>query len=386
MIFCYLMQKITYRMSKKILLFLSALLLLSGCAAEKAPKDFGDLGITGTMELKYAQQFSVDYLADGCSLISIQESGRFLLVPEGQEPPLNIDRDIAVLRQPVENIYLAATSAMCLFDALGALGHISMSGTKADGWYIENAQAAMDRGEIIYAGKYSAPDYEMLMAKSCGLAIESTMINQRPEVKEKLEALGIPVMVERSSYETHPLGRTEWIKLYGLLCGEDKTAGEIFGGQVAYLDGISAESTGKTVAFFYISSTGNAVARKSGDYVVKMIEMAGGRYVFDDIGDADTATGSVNLEMERFYAGAKNADIIIYNSSIDGEVHTIAELLAKSNLLADFKAVKNGEVWCTSKNLFQETTGFGLMILDMNRIFTGELGDEAQLNFLYKLW
>ena len=337
------------------------------------------------MELTYANEFSVDYLTDGCSLISINEGGRFLIVPESQDVPQNVDSDIIILMQPIENIYLAATSAMCLFDALDSLSHISMSGTKADGWFIENARAAMERGDIVYAGKYSAPDYEMLIAKNCGLAIESTMIYHKPEVKEKLEDLGFPVMVERSSYETHPLGRTEWIKLYGVLCGKEDLAVKLFDEQVAYIDNLSAENTDKTIAFFYISSSGSVVARKPGDYTVKMIELAGGSYVFSDAGDSESGTGSINLEMENFYAQAKDADIIIYNSSIDGEVHTIEELLAKSHLLADFKAVQNGNVWCTSKNLFQETTEFGLMISDMNQIFTDDSGELTELNFYYRL-
>jgi iron complex transport system substrate-binding protein len=260
-----------------------------------------------------------------------------------------------------------------------------MSGTKAEGWYIENARMAMENGAMVYAGRYSAPDYELLMAKGCRLAIESTMITHAPGVQEKLTELGIPVLVERSSYETHPLGRTEWIKLYGLLTGKEQLAAQIFDKQAAYLENIPANSTGKTAAFFYISSSGSAVARRSGDYAVKMIELAGGSYVFSDLGEDGSLTGSVNLEMERFYAGAKDADFIIYNSSIDGEVRTIGELLAKSHLLADFKAVKNGDVWCTSKNLFQETTEFGLMVSDMHRIFTEDLADTDKLNFYYKL-
>ena len=390
-------------MKTKILIVLLVFIcMLSSCAGE-APKergmpeasegaktqmthecDFNKLEIIGSLALSYATQFRVDYLSDGCSLITIQESGRFLVVPEGQEPPLNVAKDVTVLRQPIENVYLAATSAMCLFDALDALGHITLSGTKADGWYIENAREAMARGDMIYAGKYSAPDYEMLMLKNCGLAIESTMIYHAPTVLEKLKTIGIPVLVERSSYETHPLGRTEWIKLYGLLTGNENRAATLFEEQVAYLDRIPQLDTGKTVAFFYISSSGSVVARKNGDYAIKMIELAGGNYVFSDLGDmTDSATGSVNLEMERFYADAKNADIIIYNSSIDGEIKTNGELLAKSPLLADFKAVKNGDVWCTNKNMFQETTEFGLMISDMNQIFTGVVSDN--LNFYYKL-
>jgi iron complex transport system substrate-binding protein len=306
-----------------------------------------------------------------------------LVVPEGQDAPKDIDGDITVLRQPIENIYLAATSAMCLFDALDALGSVTLSGTKADGGYLENAKAALEAGEIVYAGKYSAPDYELLLARGCGLAVESTMISHAPEVKEKLEELGIGVLVERSSYETHPLGRTEWIKLYGVLLGKEKLAAELFNEQIAYLDRISAEeNTGKTVAFFYINSAGGAVARQGGDYIAQMIDLAGGEYVFAGAGGDNSATGSLNLEMERFYAAAKDADVIIYNSSIDGEVHSIGELLGKSHLLADFKAVQNGEVWCTSKNFFQETTGFGFLISDMHRVFTG---DTADMNYLYKL-
>jgi iron complex transport system substrate-binding protein len=171
----------------KKMLFLLIFILLAGCTPQPQNQNFADLQITGSMELHYAEEFEVDYLSDGCSLVSIQEVGRYLVVPEGQDPPENIDGDITVLRQPVENIYLAATSAMCLFDGLDALGNISMSGTKAEGWYIENARAAMESGEIVYAGKYGAPDYELILSRDCGLAIESTMIDHAPEVKEKLK-------------------------------------------------------------------------------------------------------------------------------------------------------------------------------------------------------
>lgn len=51
-------------------------------------------------------------------------------------------------------------------------------------------------------------NYETIVSSSCELAVESTMIYHTPEVKEQLERLGIPVLVERSSYESHPLG--EW--------------------------------------------------------------------------------------------------------------------------------------------------------------------------------
>ena len=76
---------------------------------------------------------------------------------------------------------------MALFDSLDALDAIRLVGTQKDGWYIENAVAAMERGDMLFAGKYSEPDFEMLLTKDCNLAIESMMISHAPKVKEMLE-------------------------------------------------------------------------------------------------------------------------------------------------------------------------------------------------------
>ncbi len=364
-------------------------LILSLCACAKDEKK-GGLGNgwqpLSSMEPELADQFSVDYYQDGYKLITLADGSRFLVVPEGLEVPSGIDKDIAVLKQPVKNIYLAATAAMCLFDALDSLDAIAFSGTREDGWYIENAQKAMAEGSIIYAGKYSEPDYELLLSKECPLAVESLMIGHASDVKAKLEELGITVLVDQSSNEGHPLGRSEWIKLYGAVLDKEELAKEIFDEQMAYLrETESLESTGKRVAFFYISTSGNAVVRKSGDYVSKMIELAGGRYIFDDIGDSSSATATVNMEMESFFAAAKDADYIIYNSTIGGEVKDLDALLKKSSLLSEFKAVQNGNVWCTNKNMYQETTGLGEMIKSFRMIFTGEADDMTELPYLYRL-
>lgn len=90
----------------------------------------------------------------------------------------------------------------------------------------------MENGEISYAGKYSAPDYERIVSANCGLAIENTMIYHTPEVKEQLEKFGIPVLVERSSYESDPLARMEWVKLYGILFDKEAEAETFFNEQV----------------------------------------------------------------------------------------------------------------------------------------------------------
>ena len=339
-----------------------------------------------SMETDYATQFSVDYYEDGNTLLSLANGQKFLIIPENADIPDELPAGIVPLKQPVRNIYLAATAAMCLFDALDSLDSIRLSGTKEDGWYIENARQAMQDGKVIYAGKYSEPDYELLLENRCSLAVESQMIGHASEVKDKLEELGIPVLIDLSSSEPHPLGRTEWIRFYSVLVNEEEKADALFRQQKEYLtDVLSAENTGKTAAFFHISSSGRVVVRKSGDYVSKMIELAGGKYVFDSIGDPEKSTSTVTIDMETFFAGAKDADVIIYNSTIAGEVNSIPELIMKSDLLAEFKAVKEGNVWCTAQNMYQDTTQLGKMIKSFHLIFTGEADELDELPYFYRI-
>ena len=339
-----------------------------------------------SMELQYAECFSVDYYEGGYSLIQIKDGDSFLVVPQDQEVPEGLDDSIAVLQQPISSIYLVATSAMDFFASLDGLDAIRLSGTQAEGWYVEEARAAMEAGDILYAGKYSAPDYELIVSENCDLAIESTMIYHTPEVQERLEEFGIPVLVERSSYEEHPLGRVEWMKLYGVLLDKEEEAQALFDAQTEKLEEVlNGEDTGKTVAFFYISSNGYVNVRKSGDYISKMIDLAGGTYVFQNLGDGDNALSTMNMQMEEFYAGAREADVLIYNSTIDGELADLDALLQKSELLADFTAVQSGDVWCTTRNLFQETSGLADMIVDIHRILTTEDDSLDQTNYLYRL-
>lgn len=359
---------------------------VQGNTVHGSPEEIQTAKIDHSMELLYADQFSVDYYDNGCALITIKDNGSYLVVPAGKEPPKGLSDDITVIRQPLSHIYLAATSAMDSMRCLDGIGQITLSGTDASGWYIEEAKAAMEEGKMIYAGKYNAPDYELILSKSCDLAIESTMIHHASEVKEQLEQLGIPVLVERSSYESHPLGRMEWLKLYGVLLGKEELAKELFDEQLKQLGNLDAgKPLGRTVAFFYVSSNGYVNVRKSSDYVAKIIEMAGGSYVPDNLMENENALSTMNMQMEAFYASVKDADYLIYNSTIDGELKSLNELLAKSSLLADFKAVKEGNVWCTEKNLFQETMGLGDMILDIRRILTEENPDPAEMVYLYRL-
>ena len=362
----------------------AATLVLSGCSSKTEPANTESLVFSHHYQLDYAQQFTADCYEGGYTMVSIPDSGqKFLVVPQDAAEVDSLPADVTVLRQPVENIYLVSTSVMDLILHLDALDSITLSGTKAEGWYLPEAKQAMEEGRIAYAGKYSAPDYEQILAANCSLAIQNTMILHTPEVKEQLEHFGIPVLVERSSYESGPLERMEWIKLYGILLGKEEQAEQVFAAQEAAIAPLlEQEPTGKSCAFFSLSSNNLATVRKGSDYVAKMIEMAGGTYVFSDLTDNGNSLATMNLPLEDFYAGAKDADVLIYNSAIEGTIASVSQLTEKFPLLAEFKAVQNGQVWCTSQSLFQQSMELADLILDMNKVFTEGTPDADTLKFL----
>ena len=355
----------------------------AGAEEKHAPKIDG-LEYKKTMKLKYATGFDVYYYKEGYKLLDVHEDRQYLIVPEGKKKPADLDKEIVVLKQPLEHIYLAATSAMALFDAMDGLDSIRMSGAQASDWYIDHAKKAMEDGKIQFAGKYSEPDYEMLIDQDCDIAIESTMILHTPKVQEMIEDLDIPVFIDRSSYETHPLGRTEWIKLYGAMMDKEEEAYSFFDEQAKVIGDLKDfENTEKTVAFFFVSTDGSIVVRRTKDYIPSMIEIAGGRYVFQDLTNEESNSASVSMSIEEFYATAADADYLVYNATIDSPIQSVDELIAKNDLFSDFKAVQDGNVWCVGKYMYQATDIVGQLITDFHLMLTG--GDEKDMTFLTKV-
>ncbi|MBQ1640630.1 MAG: ABC transporter substrate-binding protein [Lachnospiraceae bacterium] len=371
------------------------ILCLVGCTqqhrdtvTEPSGISWNSLESSGNLTLSYATGFSVEDYGEDYSLITIPDSGRFLVVGENAALPDDLPEDVVVLQQPLQHIYNASSSTMDLFRVLNGLDAVSMTGTKSEDWSIPEIAELVKSEEIVYAGKYSSPDYEYLIEDGCTLAIENTMIYHSPEVLETMEKVGIPTLVERSSYEEDPLGRLEWVKLYGVLLDKREEADAYFSNEVARLQKVLPKETtedGPSVVYFYLNANGGVNVRKPGDYISKMIRMAGGSYAFPKIAEEDDNSTSMTMQMEAFYAYAKDADVLIYNGSINGVPQSLEELIASEPLLLDFKAVKNHKVYCADGDMFQQVSGTCDMILDFYHVLQDEEDADGTLTYLYQL-
>ena len=308
-------------------------------------------------ENRYARLFSVER-GEGFSLLRIDGERPVAVLSGGKAAKLPKD---AVVISPAKRCYVASTSA---FDPLERIG-------------------ALDFAPV---APVPGLRYEMLLSGGCDLAIENTMIFHRPEVRKMLEELGIPVVVEKSSLEKSPLARLEWVKAFGVLFGREAEAQEFFDEQIRILEsagirdlGDRSEESGvrKRVAFFYVSSAGTIVARRAGDFVSKMIGMAGGEYVPSGF-RASGGNSSVRVQAEEFFALCHDADVLIYDQSLS-PVSKLEELLSLCPMLSDFRAVKGGRVFFVGREFFQMTAGIVPFVSDVSEIVSG--GDGGRVVF-----
>ncbi len=347
------------------------------------PPEIPGLDFLQTDENRFAECFLIHRYSEGYAVISVNDGRNYLVVPEGKDIPEGIDNEFIVIKKPLSRIYTAASGVMCQFDAIGTVPLIALSGIEKDKWYVDSAREAMEKGTMEYGGKYSAPDYEKILEKNVDLVIENTMILHTPKVLDKLGELGLPVFIDRCNYESDPLGRCEWIRIYGLLTDREEEAEEALKAQADYLDAIKdIEPYDKKVVVFSMNTDHMISTKRKNDYFSKMIEMAGGTYLYPDIDPGDSASSQVTISTEAFYDYASDADIIIYNAAIEDAPESLEALKGLDVMFKDFNAVNAGEVYCTDRSLYQFAQKNGTIIDNLHKIISGK---EEDTEFFHKL-
>lgn len=344
-----------------------------------------DLTIVRSMTLQYANNFSVDYCANGCKIITDGGARTFLWVPEGNELPDDTG-DMIVLQAPLTRLGCFSTTHATLFNAIGALDKISMVTTAQEKWYISQVAQQIADGKTIFVGKNSAPDYELIKdAQPQVIIISANTLHGSEEVLNKLDELNVAYIADSQHLENHPLGRVEWVKLVGALLDMEEEADAYFNDAVKRVNEVAASVSNQTehpsIIQTYIYN-GTVYVRNGASYVNKMLELAGGIYPFANLNPEDS--GNTKMSIEEFYASTLDTDILLYDNTSDVNVHCIADILAYGDYLGDMKAIKEGNVWGINKNYWQSADDVATMIEDIATIIYFP-ENEANLHYFYRL-
>ncbi len=179
----------------------------------------------GTTELTETEEEKVAQLYMGNVV-------KYLIVPEGTEIPVGLEKEVIIVDLPVDKTYVASEEALNTMEELELLDTICALGFEKDDCSNEEVSKAMEDGDISFTGTFDEIDYKALLRAQCNLSIlpskllprEEEQTDRLQEIAEHHALLWIPMLVDRSSDEKTELGQYEWIKLYGAIfqC-EDET-------------------------------------------------------------------------------------------------------------------------------------------------------------------
>lgn len=355
---------------------------------------YSQLTSTGKEENTFAELFSIEHLKDenekAYSKIEVFDKEKkldtsWLLLPEGVDKVSGAPAGVNIMTfRDRQNIMVSSASTMALINAMDALSKVPMT-TADTTWRIQEIKDAIDKGTVKEVGKYSKPDYEQIISigaeKHVTFAVFSTMLDSVPDVYDQLtKTCNLRIMRDQSSYESHPLGRTEWIKIYGEIFDMRDKSDAVFNGQVEILNETTSkinvpEAERKTVLIFYTTSTKDTFyVRNAADYVTELVNLGGGKQVAE-IGPGKS--GNTKMTQELFIEKCSQADYVLYNwtSGASGVKDESLQGLIDARLgdwFKDFKAYKEGNVWRTSNDFYQKMDKMGEMVADIYKMLYGE--------------
>ena len=395
----------------------TAALLMAACQGGKTAAADAEAG--DTLEMKYAKLLTIVKHGDGEEAFDEAEGidyqyaeaiianpwkagtmlHRYILIPKGEEG----DKTVAMLarrrstgarcttdtvRTPLES-NLVFTAPHCqLLTELGCQNAIT---GVCDKDYINipdiksRAQAdAKVAHPIMDCGSSMQPDIERIIA----LHPEALLISpfENSGGYGKLDKLRIPVIETADYMETSPLGRAEWIKLYGLLLGSSKADSLFSAIEKEYLQ-LKAEAAKLPLGLSILTErkTGNVWYVPGGKSTMGiLLRDAHARYIFAD----DTHSGSLSMSPEQIIAKGNQVDVWAFKY-FGGNALTKQDLLAEYQGYQALKAFQTGTVYETDTSCepYFELTSFHPEILLREFIVLShpEAGDKfGKLRFYKK--
>lgn len=200
-----------------------------------------------------AEEESVDNAqikADYVSELYKQNVLRYLLVPEGTELPAGLEKQLIIVTLPVKSLYVMDETPVDTLDIFEALPLVKVFGAETS--ENETLAAALADGSTVYGGTWDKPEYKLLVKSETDLVLTSgkllplseetlkarketapaeaealTAVEYRDrlyDLADRFAVLDIPMLIDRSADEADALAQADWLKLYGILLGDETTA------------------------------------------------------------------------------------------------------------------------------------------------------------------
>lgn len=206
----------------------------------------------------------------------------------------------------------------------------------------------------------------------------------------KIEELGINVIYNADYLETDPLGKAEWIKLFGALYCRERMADSIFNAESEAYNKlksfIAGNITEKPQVLLGLPFKDTWFVSPGNSFISKLIEDAGGAYLWKDT----KSSVSMPFGLENVYLKAVNADFWLNI----GTVRTKNEIHAVDPRLTDLSCFKTGNLFNNNNRVtdaggndfWESGTVYPHLILqDIATILHPELFPEKKMYYYRKI-
>ena len=355
--------------------------LFCACSGKNAKQQGADTASDEAlveMSVKYATGFSVRDSAD-IRLVDVGKHDKFALV---RTDDAVVPEGYTKVKVPIQRTICMTALQLSNFTILDAHDVVKgLTGTK--NLYNKDILARVKDGRIVKIGMEGNFDTEMVLAANPDVIFISP---SKRGGYEAIKETGIMLVPHLGYQELDPLGQAEWIKFIGMFIGKEKEANEVFAGIEQRYNDLKVKASAATTRPTVFSGemhygTWHAVGGKN--YLAQIFRDAGADYVIQD-----EETAGENLEFEKMYALAANADYWRILNSFPGDFSY--EALKSSEPRNElFKAYKERKViYCNMKQQpYYEITPVqpDVLLKDFVAIFHPELVEPDYQPTYYRL-
>lgn len=324
---------------------LCSIVLLASCSnrGSNGGSTFTETGVKE--EIAYAKLFEITRFSN-CKVITITNPWdttrtlqQYVLVEKDSPLPDNLPSG-TIIRTPVENIIMYSTIHASIWEELGALDSV-VGICESEYLTSQKAKQMMAEGKILDCGMAASPNVEKIIDIEGKFIVASPFENGGYGQAEKL---GIPIFESADYMENHPLGRVEWMKVFGLLSGKEEVADSLFRStENSYnsLKAMAAGAAGKNPRIMSERKYGSSWFIVGGaSYIAQMYKDAGADYIFNDNPD----TGSVPMAFETVFDKGADSDLWVFKYAAERPM-TYVDLEAEYNPYAEFAPFKNRNIY-----------------------------------------
>lgn len=376
------------------IILMLAVLLTSSCSGRRLKTDHS-LHSDGNSVVTFAERFRLN-IEDGYTRLTVLNPWQgassvnqvWYLVRRGAEIPEGVDRQ-SVIYVPIRKIICMSSTHIAMVSALNEAA--SVTGVSGAGFLYDTALVRRyDEGLIRDVGYEDNLNKEMIVTLSPDLVMAYGVGSESSGYMGKIRELGIKVLLNADYLETDPLGKAEWIKLFGSLYCRETLADSVFDSITREYnllrDFIRDNSTGRPEVLLGLPFRDTWFISPGNSYISRMITDAGGSYLWKET----NSSASIPMGMENVYLRALKADYWLN----PGSANSVNDILAIDTRLENLPCFRNGNIY----NNNMRTNGKGandywesgtikphLLLKDMATILHPELFRDSDLFYYRKI-